>query len=181
MAELFLFAIPSVIYFLVQSRAKRLGRTEAARRLGLTRGTGRDYLLAAALLVPLVGLGYLAVSVIPEELSDAPGVVVASVTTLWGGIAVVARVTGEEILFRGLIGGVLMRRLGFAVGNLVQAGVFLLPHLTLLAIDVATWPILPVQFAAGWVLGWLRHRSGSILPGVLVHVLANLVAGLLLL
>lgn len=36
---------------------------------------------------------------------------------------------GEELFFRGLLGGVLFRRLGFALGNVVQTGLFLLPHL----------------------------------------------------
>ncbi len=86
---------------------------------------------------------------------------------------------GEEILFRGLIGGVLIRRLGFWVGNTAQAVVFLLPHALLLAVDPRIWPILPVQFLAGWMLGWLRHRSGSVLPGALVHAAVNLLVGVL--
>ena len=36
--------------------------------------------------------------------------------------------------------------------------------LALLLVDLRLWPILPVQFAAGWMLGWLRenvHRHGA--------------------
>jgi len=88
------------------------------------------------------------------------------------------RALGEEVFFRGLLGGVLIRRLGFGWGNLVQALLFLVPHLALLMIDVRLWPLIPVQFAAGWLLGWLRHRSDSFVPGAVVHVFANIAAGL---
>ncbi|NLE76526.1 MAG: CPBP family intramembrane metalloprotease [Chloroflexi bacterium] len=80
---------------------------------------------------------------------------------------------GEEALFRGLLGGWLVRRLGFAVGNTVQTLVFLLPHLLLLLVSVGLWPLLAAQFLAGWLCGWLRHRSGSILPGWVAHSLSN--------
>jgi membrane protease YdiL (CAAX protease family) len=94
-------------------------------------------------------------------------------------VTVTARALGEEILFRGLIGGVLFRRFGFVRGNLIQAAVFLVPHLLLLVVDASLWPILPVQFLAGFLLGWLRYKSGSVVPGALTHALANIGAGLL--
>lgn len=80
---------------------------------------------------------------------------------------------GEEVFFRGLLGGWLMERLGFQLGNLIQAACFLAPHLLLLLINLRLWPVLLFQLAGGWLLGWLRHRSGSILPGWLSHTLIN--------
>jgi membrane protease YdiL (CAAX protease family) len=80
---------------------------------------------------------------------------------------------GEEIFFRGLLGGWLVRRLGFAIGNTVQTLIFLLPHLLLLLVSLNLWPIIAVQIVAGWLLGWLRYRSDSILPGWLAHSLIN--------
>lgn len=55
---------------------------------------------------------------------------------------------------------------------------FLIPHLVLLAIDLRLWPIIPVQFATGWLLGWLRHKADSCLPGAVVHAVTNIVARL---
>ncbi|RYY13222.1 MAG: CPBP family intramembrane metalloprotease [Alphaproteobacteria bacterium] len=129
--------------------------------------------------MPLGALGYLAIALIPDTAIQAPGAAVAAVTSVAAAVTVVARAVGEEILFRGLIGGVLFRRLGFMRGNLVQALVLLVPHLLLLLVDPATWPILPVQLLAGLLLGWLRHRSASVLPGAVTHAAANLGAGLL--
>ncbi len=80
---------------------------------------------------------------------------------------------GEEVFFRGLLGGWLTSRLGFQAGNAVQAVLFLLPHLTLLLLSSRFWPILILQLAGGWLLGWLRVRSGSILPGWLSHTVIN--------
>jgi len=85
---------------------------------------------------------------------------------------------GEEVFFRGLLGGWLERRLGFRVGNSVQAIVFLLPHLLLLMISTSFWLVVIVQFLAGWVLGWLRSKSGSIFPGWLAHSLMNAIGAL---
>lgn len=178
MIELVLCSVPSVIYLLVQGSRRRLGWARAAERLGATWGTGKDLLRALALLVPLTALGYGAVALIPDSATGTPGASVAAVTSVWAGVAVLARALGEEILFRGLIGGVLFRRLGLARGNVVQAVAFLLPHLPLLLVDPALWPILPVQLVAGLLLGWLRHRSGSVVPGTLVHAVANLGAAL---
>jgi uncharacterized protein len=80
---------------------------------------------------------------------------------------------GEEVFFRGLLGGWLTSRLGFQAGNAAQAVLFMIPHLTLLLVSVRLWPLLIVQLAGGWLLGWLRVRSGSILPGWLAHTLIN--------
>lgn len=94
-----------------------------------------------------------------------------------GVLTAIARASGEEIFFRGLVGGVLQRRLGFGRGNLVQATIFVLPHVALLLVDAGFWPLLPVQFAAGWLLGLLRHKSGSFVPGAVLHAGTNLLAG----
>jgi len=85
---------------------------------------------------------------------------------------------GEEFFFRGLLGGYLERRFGFMKGNTIQAFIFLLPHLLLLLVSLSFWVVVVVQFLAGWVLGWLRSRSGSIMPGWIGHSLANALGAL---
>jgi hypothetical protein len=85
---------------------------------------------------------------------------------------------GEEIFFRGWLGGWLNRRAGLIMGNTIQSLVFLLPHLMLLTLGIQFWPILIPQFAAGWLQGWLRFRSDSILPGWLCHSLSNTLSAL---
>lgn len=179
MTELILFLIPSAIYFLIQGKRRRLGLLSAAKRLGAIWGTGSAYLWALVLLIPLGILGYLAIILIPAEALSTPGVSVAKVTSIAAALGVMLRALGEEIFFRGLLGGLLVRRLGFTWGNLLQSVIFLVPHTLLLLIDASLWPILPVQFAAGWLLGWLRNKSGSFLPGALVHAVANIGAGLI--
>ncbi len=80
---------------------------------------------------------------------------------------------GEETFFRGLLGGWLMRRFGFLVGNTLQALIFLLLHLPVLFAGTYLWPLLIFPGLLGWLLGWLRYTSNSILPGIFVHALGN--------
>ncbi|PPG38038.1 CPBP family intramembrane glutamic endopeptidase [Pseudoclavibacter sp. RFBA6] len=177
MVEFVVFCLPGLVYVLVQSRGEHRTLRSALERLGASWGSASAYRWAALLLLPLLLTGWLAIVLIPEEALAAPGVTVARVTSVGVAASVVLRAVGEEVLFRGLLGGIFVRRLGFAVGNLVQATLFVLPHSALLLIDVRLWPIIPVQFAAGWMLGWLREKTGTFGPGAVVHVVANLAAG----
>ena len=180
MLELVLFCLPAAIYVLFQMRRRDRTAADAFSRVGATTGTARDYWRGVLLFIPLLIVAIIAAWVIPADVRDAPGVSIASLTSLGAVVGLVLRALGEEVFFRGLLAGVLIRRLGFAWGNVMQALAFLVPHAALLAIDVRLWPILPVQFVMGWVLGHLRHATGSFLPGALVHVIANVVAGILM-
>mgnify|MGYP006291639633 CR=1 FL=1 len=80
---------------------------------------------------------------------------------------------GEEVFFRGFLGRWLYRKLGFAIGNLIQSLIFLLPHLILLTISLRLWPLLIAQPIGGWLFGWLCCQAESILPGWLAHALSN--------
>ncbi|MGC5012856.1 type II CAAX prenyl endopeptidase Rce1 family protein [Streptosporangium sp. DT93] len=177
--ELVLYCVPALVYVIVQSRGRDETFTSASARVGATRGSASAYGWALVVLLPLVLASWLAIVLIPAEILETPGVSIARLTSVSVAVGVVARAVGEEVFFRGLLGGVLMRRLGFPWGNLLQALLFLAPHLLLLLIDARLWPILPVQFAAAWLLGWLRHRTGTFVPGAAVHVIANITAGLI--
>jgi hypothetical protein len=40
------------------------------------------------------------------------------------------------------------------------------------------WPTLTLQLIVGLILGWMRERSGSLLPPIIAHNLVNIVRGL---
>lgn len=179
MTEFVLFCVPALVYVIVQSRGEDRTAKSAWARLGASWGSASAYGWALLLLPLLLLAGWLAIVLIPAEVLETPGVSIARLTTVGVAIGVVLRAVGEEVFFRGLLGGVLVRRLGFLWGNLLQAVFFLVPHLPLLLIDARLLPILPVQFAAGWLLGWLRHKTGTFVPGAAMHVVANIAAGLI--
>jgi len=85
----------------------------------------------------------------------------------------------EELLFRGLIAGSLSRRLPLAWANLLQALIFLLPHLLLLWIMPEMWGLLVLIFFGALLLGWIRIRSGSILGPWLIHGGVNVAVALI--
>jgi hypothetical protein len=71
----------------------------------------------------------------------------------------------EEIAFRGVIFDRLSRALGEREGWLVQAAFFSVLHLSPV--------IFPTHFAMGLILGWLRMRTGSLIPGMILHAAWN--------
>jgi membrane protease YdiL (CAAX protease family) len=181
------FCLPAVIAFIV-GRRQGLSWSEAARDLGW-RGTSLQYLGLGLLLGLIPGVILLpGVELIPSEIMDDPNIAnaryagwtatPASFLQAWLYEAVYVAL-GEEVFFRGLIGGVLFRRLGFAVGNVLQALIFLLPHLLLLSVSTRLWPLLLSQFLGGWLNGWLLFKSEGILPGWIAHSLGNAFGALL--
>lgn len=181
-AELIVLTLPALAYALGQWRTATWG--DIFTRLGW-RGCAPLYVAwALAAAAVLGGLAVVATQSLPASAVHNPHVTasayagwtrsVASFGLAWGREALYAAL-GEEVFFRGLLGGWLVRRVGFQRGNAVQAVLFLLPHLLLLVVSLSFWPLVLVQGVAGWVLGWLRYRSDSILPGWLAHSLVNAV------
>ncbi|GAB4108017.1 MAG: hypothetical protein Kow00105_13450 [Phycisphaeraceae bacterium] len=77
----------------------------------------------------------------------------------------------EEALFRGLVQTVMVE----TAGEEQRWGVVLTASFIFAIIhaDTATfenWQALPGLFVLGVVLGWLYERSGSLLPGIVVHM-----------
>jgi len=179
--QLIVLSAPSLIY--VAARRRRGEKwSEALGKVGWQGCPPIYFLWGLGVMVIGGGLGWLAYQLIPLDILQNPKINVSayaewtpSITSFlsaWLREAIYVAL-GEEIFFRGFIGGWLTRRLGLAIGNTVQALVFLLPHLLLLSVSLSLWPLILVQFLAGWLLGWLRYRSDSILPGWLVHSLSN--------
>jgi len=146
------------------------------------------YLWSMGVVILVSGLGWLALQLVPQDVLQDPNIsiskyvdMVPSVATflmVWLGEAIYVAL-GEEIFYRGFLGGWLTRKYGFALGNVAQSEIFLMPHLLLLLISISFWPMILVQLLAGWFLGWLRNHSDSILPGWFAHSLANAVGALL--
>jgi len=179
--QLIVFSIPSLIYIAV---LRRLGEkwNEVFRKIGWQGSRPIYYLWSLGVMIMVGGLGWLAFQIVPSEVMQDPNINISdyagwtlsptSFLLVWLREAIYVAL-GEEIFFRGFLGGWLVRRLGFAIGNTIQALIFLLPHLLLLMVSQSLWPIIIVQLIAGWLLGWLRYHSNSILPGWLAHSLTN--------
>ena len=80
-------------------------------------------------------------------------------------VIAVAPAVLEEIMFRGMLQGRLLALLGLRLGIFVTAVAFALVHMQPL--------VLPIHLGIGIYLGWLRQRSGSLLPGMLMHFTYN--------
>jgi len=93
--------------------------------------------------------------------------------SLWQLIALysLAPAVFEEIAFRGVMFDRLRLVLGEREGWLVQAAFFSVLHLSPV--------IFPTHFAMGLIFGWLRIRTGSLLPGMVLHFAWNAVNTLL--
>ena len=179
--NLILLGLPVLVYAVVLRRRGR-PRKEILDRLGLRSASLENYVWVLGILAIVGVLAVWATRSVPEEVLRSPNVAASQYAGLSLGAGTVLLVLfreafyvalGEELLFRGLLGGVLFRRLGFALGNLLQTALFLLPHLALLLVSLGLWRLVLVQLVAGWLLGWLRFRSGSVLPGWVAHSLTN--------
>lgn len=84
----------------------------------------------------------------------------------------------EEVFFRGLVAGSLARRLTASVANVLQAMIFLIPHLLILSFAPEAWWVLLVIFAGALFVGWLRVASGSVLGPWIVHAAVNVTMAL---
>ena len=184
-AQLVLLGLPALLYALF-SRGRGHSWTRISSRLGW-RASDKKYYGYGLLIAGFVAVGAYFSSnlLIPPGYAERPGLG----TSLYAGLEfslptvlfalfreAVYVALGEEIFFRGLLGGWSMDRFGFYGGNALQTLAFFLPHSLLLLAGMDLWPLLLFPLLAGWLLGWLRHRSGSILPGWLAHALTNTLA-----
>ncbi|HXV63862.1 MAG TPA: CPBP family intramembrane glutamic endopeptidase [Vicinamibacteria bacterium] len=182
---LVLAALPLLGYFAYHKARHKRGAREILIRCGLTVGETRyiGYCAVFALLVVS------ALVVWPPPLQEllregsawrpfagmGLGRKAVAMSLLYG---VVKTGFAEEFLFRGLIAGSLSRRFAMRWANLMQALVFLVPHLLLLFIMPEMWLVLPAVFLGALFVGWARIRSGSILGPWLAHACLNIAMGL---
>lgn len=79
-------------------------------------------------------------------------------------VAVIAPIA-EELLFRGMLYPVFRYQLGAIGAIAASAFVFGLVHFIPI--------IIPGLIFVGLILGWVRERSGSVVPGMVIHALQN--------
>ena len=172
--------IPFAVYFLWHRIRHKRPLGEVAQRAGLQVGDPKSIAYSAAFAaVSVAGLLLWSPPVevftregSPQRVFLGLGITGTSVAMalLYG---VVKTGFAEELLFRGLIAGSLGRRLPLVWANLIQALIFLLPHLLVLTVMPEMWGLLPIVFGTALFLGWARIRSESILGPWLVHAAAN--------
>jgi len=139
--------------------------------------SGVRYGLAAG---AAAALGVVAISTLPpvrramaaRELPEHPGrwlLLSIPIGTVWP----------EEAAYRATLGTVAEEAFGPTRGRLLQAAAFGLWHIV--DARVAGQPVVGTVLltgVAGWFLGWLHARSGSLAAPMLVHLAVNEAAGL---
>lgn len=79
----------------------------------------------------------------------------------------------EELVFRGLIQGLLRRAYGMLPGIVLGGAVFSLFHLPALGMTGAALPTLLIIFCSGLLLGGLYEYTGTLLVPIVVHAAWN--------
>ncbi len=74
----------------------------------------------------------------------------------------------EEVIFRGVILSAIEKHFQFVWANIFQATLFALLHMEL--------KFIPFYILFGFLAGYFRSRSHSLLPGIVMHIVNNLLA-----
>ncbi len=100
-----------------------------------------------------------------EDIAEAFGAVPVQILLI-----VIAAPISEEICFRGMLFGGLRERLPRWAAALISAAIFGALH-ALTGISA-----VPPLIAFGFILALLYEKTGSIVPGIILHMLNNSVA-----
>jgi membrane protease YdiL (CAAX protease family) len=164
LAELSFFFVPIAI-------AAWRGATfdQALRRLGFRRfrPSAAGWMLAAIGAYLAFSIAYIAIFGVPHQDDVAEDFGSVPVQVLL--IAVAAPIC-EETCFRGFLFGGLRERLPRWAAALISALVFGGLHAT------TGLGAIPILVAFGFILALLYEKTGSIIPGILLHMLNNSVA-----
>jgi membrane protease YdiL (CAAX protease family) len=167
--------------------ARLLGVTWAD--LGIGRGTWAAGLRWGGAAIGVAVLGYGAVLAVAPHLLENPQLAGASPgSLLLRGLVLIplGTVLAEELAFRGVLHGHSTRKLPVRVALGISALAFGLWHLTV-ALGPSAVPLPPtmqwtsvlavlaVTVVGGLALGWLRHRTGSVLAPIGLHLGTNAV------
>ena len=127
--QLIVLSIPSLIYIAVRRRrGEKWG--QVLGKIGWQGSRPIYFLWSLGAVVVVGGLGWLAFRTVPAQVLQDPNINISayagwtlnvpSFLLVWVREAFYVAL-GEEVFFRGFLGGWLVRRLGFALGNTVQA------------------------------------------------------------
>lgn len=144
-----------------------------ALALAFSRGLHRpDLGLTAPLPGPaLVGGGLAAASLLGAAFLTAPVLHIPALPQVARGILLFGFFTApaEELMFRGVMFRLVERHAGASAAIITTSAAFAVAH-----VPVYGWLSLPLSLVAGFLLGWLRWWSRSLIPAVAVHALADL-------
>lgn len=138
----------------------------ALRRLGV-RGFGPMalvWMLAAVGAYFLFAIVYVSIAGEPEQedIAEAFGPLAVQVV-----LVVFAASISEELAFRGMLFGGLRERLPRWSAALISAAIFGALH------AVTGISAVPPLIAFGFILAYLYEKTGSIVPGIILHMLNN--------
>jgi membrane protease YdiL (CAAX protease family) len=142
---------------------------EAAARLGLRRfrPSALKWMAAAVGAYLLFAIAYTAIFGEPKQkdIAEEFGTVPLQILLI-----VIAAPIGEEVCFRGMLFGGLRERWPRVAAALLSAAIFGALH------ALTGLSAVPPLIAFGFILALLYERTGSIVPGILLHMLNNSVA-----
>lgn len=184
--QIVLFASIPLIWWILSARKQisffnwiGLKKVESFDKRSLFKWTG---MIIAAFLILSISMLFM-VSEIEKATSDFTGL---GLTALPAALiyAFLKTALSEEILFRGFLLKRLSGKFGFQIGNAVQSILFGLIHgFMFVALVGAFKAILIILFtgAIGWGMGYINEQKagGSILPGWLIHGIANTFSALI--
>ncbi|MFD1032525.1 CPBP family intramembrane glutamic endopeptidase [Metaplanococcus flavidus] len=78
----------------------------------------------------------------------------------------------EEIFYRGFLYRFFSSRYGVWSGMITSSIIFTVVH-------IPTFNTLPVNFVSGLIFSWVYHKTGSIIPSILIHGIFNGIAVIL--
>jgi len=171
-AQIVLQGIGAIVFVATAFVIASMGRIpwrEAWQRLGLRRFDRSAWVYMAASVGAYLVFVYAYVALIgepeQEDIAEAFGSVPFQVL-----LVAIAAPVSEEIFFRGMMFGGLRRRMPRIAAALVSALVFGLLH------AFTGISAVPPLIAFGFILALLYERTGSIVPGILLHMLNNATA-----